>query len=460
MMVSEKASEYVKVVLSADGGDEIFAGYDKHQWAIDIFNKRKMLNSFPFKILLNILSSKVIVKLANFFNIRNFNTRIEKIKELVKKDNLVDIMCGISQYISDSEIKKWMKEVNENDLAYFKNYSPKSGNQIDDMLYVDIKTHLPDQIMTKVDKATMYSSIEGREPLLDYRIIEKSFSLSNDLKIVSKKHTKRLLKVKASLMLSWLSQIKYKNGAIPMVNDSSYGITVTTKEIFEYAEKLNINKNIIPLRDSGYRKIVNGNYELFIDVGDVGPDFQPGHAHSDTFNFELYYDKKPIIVDTGISTYEKNERRHLERVTSSHNTVKIGTYEQSQVWGGFRVGKRAKIVKLIEEPRSIIAVHDGYKDIGFLHTRSFKWTEDSVIIQDNISKETSGEAKAYFHFAENIDFTIKRNKVLLDGIQFIFEGVITITSEKYLLAKGFNQTTEALKLIVTFNQKLITKISL
>ncbi|CAM1373374.1 Asparagine synthase (Glutamine-hydrolyzing) [Tenacibaculum litopenaei] len=194
MMVSEKASKHVKVVLSADGGDEIFAGYDKHQWAIDIFNKRRMLNSLPFKVLFGLLSSKPIVALANSLKIRNFDTRLKKVRELAKKESLVDVMCGVSQYISDTEIGDWIKEVKKEDLSYFKNISPNSGNDIDDMLYVDIKTHLPDQIMTKVDKATMFSSIEGREPLLDYRIIEKSFSLSNDLKIVPNTHTKRLLK--------------------------------------------------------------------------------------------------------------------------------------------------------------------------------------------------------------------------------------------------------------------------
>ena len=47
------------------------------------------------------------------------------------------------------------------------------------------------------------------------------------------------------------------------------------------------------------------NYELFIDVGNIGPDYQPAHAHSDTFNFELIKGDNPIFVDTGISTYEK-----------------------------------------------------------------------------------------------------------------------------------------------------------
>ena len=116
----------------------------------------------------------------------------------------------------------------------------------------------------------------------------------------------------------------------------------------------------ISFSDSGYRKIRTNNYELFIDVGNVGPDYQPGHAHSDTFNFELIKNGNPIFVDTGISTYEKNAIRQSERATHSHNTVKIGSKEQTQVWGGFRVAKRAKITHLIEKPNLIEASHDGY----------------------------------------------------------------------------------------------------
>ena len=44
--------------------------------------------------------------------------------------------------------------------------------------------------------------------------------------------------------------------------------------------------------------------------------YQPGHSHADTFNFELYIKNKPIIVDTGISTYENNQQRRYERSTS------------------------------------------------------------------------------------------------------------------------------------------------
>ena len=114
------------------------------------------------------------------------------------------------------------------------------------------------------------------------------------------------LEAKASLMVSWLKNITYSNGQIPMVNDATYDIAPQSNKLFSYAKDIGITHHQVPLSDSGYRKIIINNYELFIDVGNVGPDYQPGHAHSDTFNFELIKEGKAIFVDVGISTYEKN----------------------------------------------------------------------------------------------------------------------------------------------------------
>jgi hypothetical protein len=271
------------------------------------------------------------------------------------------------------------------------------------------------------------------------------------------------LKAKASLMISWLQNITYKNGNIPMVNDATFNIAPNSKNIFSYAKHLGINSQNIPLSDSGYRKINSNNYELLIDVGNVGPSYQPGHAHSDTFNFELIKEDNPVIVDTGISTYEKNYNRQEQRSTHSHNTVKIGSKEQTQVWGGFRVAKRAKITHLIEKANLIEASHDGYLSNGYKHTRSFLWGEKYLILKDKINRSTSNTARAFFHLHSSLPKPlIDGNNVILEssGVSIEFERASTIYVEEYQLSAGFNKTNLAYKIIVLFDQKLKTKISL
>jgi len=271
------------------------------------------------------------------------------------------------------------------------------------------------------------------------------------------------MEAKASLMISWLHNITYKNGNIPMLNDATFNIAPNSKNIFSYAKHLGINSQNIPLSDSGYRKINSNNYELLIDVGNVGPSYQPGHAHSDTFNFELIKNGNPIFVDTGISTYEKNAIRQYERATSSHNTVKIGSKEQTQVWGGFRVAKRAKIIHLTEKPNLIEANHDGYLSDGYKHTRSFLWGEKHLILSDEINRSTNNKAKAYFHLHSSVTKPlVDGNTIILEssGVSIEFERASNICIEEYQLSEGFNKTNLAYKIIVLFDQKLKTKISL
>ena len=271
------------------------------------------------------------------------------------------------------------------------------------------------------------------------------------------------LEAKASLMVSWLKNITYSNGQIPMVNDATYDIAPQSNKLFSYAKEIGITHHQVPLSDSGYRKIITNNYELFIDVGNVGPDYQPGHAHSDTFNFELIKEGKAIFVDVGISTYEKNSKRQEERSTHSHNTVKIGSNEQSQVWGGFRVANRSKIIDLIEQNNFIEASHNGYLSDGYIHKRSFSWYEDSIILHDKINKPTKNNAKAYFHLNYEIKKPlILQNKVLLksSGVSIEFDKTISISIEPYELSIGFNKTILANRIVVVFDQMLETKISI
>ncbi|MGY8908604.1 MAG: heparinase II/III family protein, partial [Flavobacteriales bacterium] len=265
-------------------------------------------------------------------------------------------------------------------------------------------------------------------------------------------------------MLSWLKEVTFNNGDIPMVNDSSYGIAPKTKELLNFGNQLGLKPLPIKLSDSGYRMFKRNNFELFVDVGNVGPSYQPAHAHSDTFNFTLYVNKQPILVDTGVSTYEKNELRQTERSTSSHNTVQVGNIEQTQVWGGFRVAKRATINNLIESENSVEASHTGYKDINLIHSRSFVLNENYVIIKDNVTGTSEYDRKAYFHLHPKItDICIENSKVIINdkNIQLFFKGEnIYIEKESYRFATGFNKTIGGIKLKVCFKSNLETKIQL
>jgi len=262
-----------------------------------------------------------------------------------------------------------------------------------------------------------------------------------------------LLQQKASMMLGWLQAITYKDGSIPLFNDSANHIAPTSRELFGYTKRLNLHVKETILKESGYRKFENDMYECIVDVGSIGPDYIPGHAHADTFSFELHVNGKPFIVDTGLSTYETNKRRTRERATISHNTVELNGLNQSDVWGGFRVAHRAYVTTLQEDDTYIKAVHNGYeKTLGALHEREFVFETNMLKIIDTIISDRAQQAIARIHFHPSVNEAMIRKHILIeDEVYHINE---------YQYAPEFNVHVNAKVLEVAFTQKLEMSIIL
>ena len=212
------------------------------------------------------------------------------------------------------------------------------------------------------------------------------------------------LKDKASLMLGHLESIVYENGDIPMLNDSAEGIAPAAHELFDYARRMGIGWTKQYLRECGYRKWTKAGYEVVLDVGNITATYQPGHSHADTFNYELRVDGQPFIVDTGISTYEKNSRRQFERSTVAHNCVSPDGADSSDVWGGFRVGRRCNSQIIYESENSVVACHDGFDKPC---KRKLELSEDGLVVEDWYE----GDAVSYIHIAENAD----EQRIHIDG---------------------------------------------
>ena len=292
--------------------------------------------------------------------------------------------------------------------------------------------------------------------LILYRILDSINLLQNNPSNLTG-HLLGGLQNTASNMLGWLNNITFTNGDVPCLNDSIDGIAPNSKKLFDYVDNLQIKINQKQLSDSGYRIFSSKDIEMIMDIGKIGPDYIPGHAHSDTFNFVIQYQNQPFLVDTGISTYEKNERRKLERSTASHNTVMIEGKEQSEVWGGFRVGKRANVTILEDCKNNVRAIHDGYKKIGCHHQRTFLFKENQVRIEDLIIGKGIGIASFHFHF--DIKLELGNQKIVGEFGEISFDELVEIRLENYFLATGFNQTQKAQRIKVTFENKLNTNIT-
>ena len=149
---------------------------------------------------------------------------------------------------------------------------------------------------------------------------------------------------------------------IPMMQDSACGIALQLEEVLAFAERLlaeDMPQIPSTFGQSGYRTLTSGALTLVANVGSIGPTYQPGHAHADELHLNFTTHGQPVVTDVGVSTYEKNERRLLERSTASHNCISWGD-NSSDVWSGFRVGRRAKVKLLQDTESSVVAEHDGH----------------------------------------------------------------------------------------------------
>lgn len=295
----------------------------------------------------------------------------------------------------------------------------------------------------------MYHSIILERLLDSYDLVlHNKFSSSN---------LQDLLKTTASKMLTWLKNISVGT-LLPHLNDSTNGIATNHVDLIRQAEELKINHQSVILSTSGYRHYTGNKYDCLVDVGNIGPDYIPGHAHADTFNFELYIDKNPAIVDTGISTYENDRYRQYERSTSAHNTVVVNNQNSSEVWSSFRVANRAKIVSLKEDLNYICASHDGYKNIGVIHQREFITDSDKIEIKDELLGNGDTIGKAYLHFHPNIVVCIKDNIITTSSLLIAFENQQKIHLESYNYAEGFNTRKSSSVVIIEFKNYLKTTI--
>lgn len=267
------------------------------------------------------------------------------------------------------------------------------------------------------------------------------------------------LRDKASMMLSWLRNISFENGDIPHFNDSAEGIAYSSYWLYDYADKVGISLIEVSLNRSGYRSVKTDNYECKIDFAELGPSYQPGHAHADALSFIMYHKGGPLFVEQGTSTYQIGERRTHERSTHSHNTVVVDNRNQSNIWSGFRVAERANVFILEDAFPLYVAEHDGYKSLGVKHKRSFDFQENSIQICDNVIGNNDLKKEFHLHIAPGVDLMKIDNKVTIQGgISISFVGSTDISIEEYEMADGYNQYKVGNKIVVNFVSHLITNI--
>lgn len=180
-LVSKLAARQVKVALSADGGDEIFAGYNKFNQALRYTRFSKRLQR-----MLSHTMSVLNPEMIPYFNRKyNFASRYEKMKLIWGAGQPQYALKYISQYLTESETQHYLQVRPEKYRTSFdlNGELNEVNDPLNKLLAMDYKTFLVDNNLVKVDRATMSVSIEGREPMLDHRLVEFLAQVPASLKV-------------------------------------------------------------------------------------------------------------------------------------------------------------------------------------------------------------------------------------------------------------------------------------
>lgn len=266
-----------------------------------------------------------------------------------------------------------------------------------------------------------------------------------------------LMLEKATLMLGWLMTAVMSDGNIPLLNDSALGIAPLPAELFTYTKKLGIEWSVVPLGASGYRKFNGSGYDAFMDIAALGPSYNLGHSHADTFTFVMNVYGKPFIVDTGVSTYSAGERRNYERSTRAHNTVSVNGIDSSHVWGAFRCAQRAAVEIVAEVRCSVHAKHNGYHSMSLDIHRSFIGGEKYFEIVDEVRGGNGKICTAAFHLAPDVEvISVDKEKVVTSSGTLSFMGASSVEVATVEIAYEYNRLQSAKRISVSFDEKLTT----
>lgn len=271
---------------------------------------------------------------------------------------------------------------------------------------VILKRELTEQILSDgghFERSPMYHSII-LEDLMDLLNLERVFP-----EVVTER-TRTAWSEVVHKMRWWLTIMVHPDGEISFFNDAACGIATSLKELESYAGRLGLTKKYGPnqgltnLAASGYIRVQNESAVALLDVGLVGPDHLPAHAHADTLAFELSLFGQRVVVNSGTSCYGNDPERLRQRSTAAHSTVEVDNLSSSEVWGGFRVARRARPFSLgIEKGDTgfvVCCAHDGYRRLSGspVHLRKWQFEGCSLTVTDKVEGDCCrATSRFYLH---------------------------------------------------------------
>ena len=272
VLIANYASQKVKVCLTGDGGDEVFGGYNRHLWVKKYWPIISKMPIFIRKLISNLLKIlpernwdqiyKIIFNYKKESSLRLFGEKIYKIANSIDSKNLHELHDNFLKTGSNSYLN-----TDYTIPLYDYDFPKNSITPLETFMYMDLKNYLCNDILVKLDRSSMSSSLETRLPFLDHELVEYVYNLPDQIKMKNNK-TKWILK-----------KILEKHFPKHIVNKSKMGFGVPIDEWLRG-----------PLKEWSLDLISSSRYKKFelINYSKVNNDFDKHIKYSNNFHHKIW----------------------------------------------------------------------------------------------------------------------------------------------------------------------------